>query len=179
MQKIKTLSVALLATATLAATPGCVSERRNGDEPISLPQGAPMPRFSVTGPDGTTLTDADLRGTRTVVALFRTTCPDCSREMPGVEEAHRRLSAQNAENLRFIAISKEDDHATKVPEYWAATGMTMPYFFDPAGEAFAAFEVRFVPTLYLFGSDGLLAHAEVETFEFTVDELVKKIEELK
>ncbi len=88
------------------------------------------------------------------------------------------MSSEGAE-VRFVAISREADHAVVVPEYWAGNGLTIPYFFDPSGEAFGAFEVKFVPTLYLIGSDGKVAHAIVETFELTADEIVKLIEELK
>ncbi len=170
MTLMKNISVALLSTMVLA---GCVSEKRRGDD--SLPVGTPMPEFTVTGPEGT-VTSADLAGVRSVIVFFRTTCPDCSREIPNVEAAFKRVSDSG---IRFVNISKEENATTVVPEYWAQTGMTMPYYYDPAGTVFSAFGVRYVPTLYLFGSDGKVAHAEVETFEFSVDELVKKIEELK
>jgi peroxiredoxin len=166
----KKIATVLLATMTLA---GCISEQRGAKD--ALPVGAPMPAFSVSGPDGT-VTNADLAGVRTVVALFRTTCPDCSREMPNVETAFKRVGGSG---VRFIAISKEDNATVEVPKYWAETGMTMPYYFDPEGAAFTAFDVHFVPTLYLFGSDGKVAYAAVETFDFSADELVKLIEDLK
>jgi peroxiredoxin len=165
------LTAALLSTMTLA---GCVNEKRQGGD--SLPVGAAMPEFAVSGPDGSAVSSADLAGAPSVVVLFRTTCPDCSREMPNVEEAYRRVAGSG---VRFVCVSKEDNAIEAVPEYWAQTGMTMPYYFDPAGEVFAAFEVSFVPTLYLFDSAGKMTYAAVETFEFTVDELVKKIEELR
>ena len=163
-------TAALFATMTLA---GCISEKKG--EKDALPIGATMPEFSVSGPDGT-ITNADLAGVRTVVALFRTTCPDCSREMPNVEAAFKRVGGSG---VRFIAISKEDNADVEVPKYWADTGMTMPYWFDPDGAAFTAFDVHYVPTLYLFGSDGKVAYAAVETFDFSADGLVELIEGLK
>jgi peroxiredoxin len=166
---IKKISVVLLSTMTLA---GCVNEKRGGGD--ALPVGTQMPAFTVSGPEGS-VSSADLAGVRSVVVFFRTTCPDCSREMPNVEEAFKRVAGSG---VRFVAVSMEENATVAVPEYWAATGMTMPYYFDPAGEAFAAFGVKYVPTLYLFGSDGKVARAEVETFTFSVDELVRMIEEL-
>ncbi len=162
-------AAALLSAMTLA---GCVTDKGEGD---SLPLGSVMPQFSVSGPDGS-VTNGDLAGERSVVLFFRTTCPDCSREMPNVEAAFKRVEGSG---VRFVTISKEENAAVAVPGYWAATGMTMPYYFDPDGTAFAAFDIHYVPTLYLFGSDGKLARAAVETFEFSVDELVDLIEDLK
>ncbi|MDR2882387.1 MAG: TlpA family protein disulfide reductase [Alistipes sp.] len=164
------LTAALLSTMTLA---GCVNEKRHGGD--ALPPGAAMPGFSVSGPDAAVSSD-DLAGAPSVVVFFRTTCPDCSREMPNVEEAFRRVAGSG---VRFVCVSKEDDAAVVVPEYWARTGMTMPYYYDPAGGMFTAFGVRFVPTLYLFDSEGKVAWAAVETFGFTVDELVGRIEGLR
>ena len=169
MALMKKISVALLSTLTLA---GCIDEKRSCG---ALSVGAQMPAFSVTGPEGT-VTSTDLAGVRSVVVFFRTTCPDCSREMPNVEQAFRRVAGSG---VRFVTISKEDNATTVVPEYWEQTGMTMPYYYDHSGDVFTDFEIQCVPTLYLFGSDGKVAWAEIETFEFSVDELVKKIEELK
>jgi peroxiredoxin len=166
---MKKISVALLSTMVFA---GCISEKRDGE--TALPVGTPMPEFSVSSLDGTTVTSADLAGAPSVVAFFRTTCPDCSREMPNVEAAFKQVSG-----VRFVAISKEDNATVAVPEYWEATGMTMPYYFDPSGEVSTAFDIHFVPTLYLFDSKGKVAYAAVETFDFSVEELVKLIKELK
>ncbi|MDR2911700.1 MAG: TlpA family protein disulfide reductase [Alistipes sp.] len=182
LRKVARTTLAAATIATTALTTGCIFERQTNTLD-SLPVGAPMPEFSVSNPDGTIVTDADLRGHRTVVALFRTTCPDCSREMPNVEEAFRRTSTSTgtANNLdvRFVAISKEDNAAETVPAYWEATGMTMPWFLDPAGAAFESFGVAYVPTLYLFGTDGKVAYVAVETFDFSADELVTLIENLQ
>ncbi len=164
------LTAALLSTLTLA---GCVNEKRPGGD--ALPVGAAMPAFSVSGPEGSAVSSTDLAGGPSVVVFFRTTCPDCSREMPGVEQAFRRVAWSG---VRFVCVSKEDNATTAVPQYWADTAMTMPYYFDPSGEVFTAFEVGFVPTLYLFDSGGKVVFAAVETFEFSVDELVARIEEL-
>lgn len=165
--------ITLVAATVMLVGAGCFSERKSGGDD-SLALGSPMPQFSVSGPEGT-ITDGDLAGTCSVVVFFRTTCPDCSREMPNVEAAFKRVAESG---VRFVAVSKEEDAETAVPEYWEATGMTMPYRFDPSGAMFEAFDVSRVPTLYLFGSNGKLVYAAVETFEFSANKLVEMIEEL-
>jgi peroxiredoxin len=165
----KLIICALLSTLALA---GCVGEKKNGGEINSLSVGMPMPAFSVANPDGSTVSSDDLAGERSVIVFFRTTCPDCSREMPNVNEAYAQLIGSG---VRFVTISKEDNAATAVPEYWKATNMLMPWYLDPAGDAFTAFGVGYVPTIYLFGSDGKVAHVEVETFGFSVEGLIEMI----
>jgi peroxiredoxin len=147
----------------------CTPEKMDGE--TALPVGAPMPEFSVSGSDGATVTNADLVGAPSVVLFFRTTCPDCQREMPYVEAAFKRVSG-----VRFVAISKEDNSA--VAAYWNDNGMTIPYYFDPSGEVSTAFDIHFVPTLYLFDSKGKVVYTAIETFNLSTDELTKLIEEL-
>jgi peroxiredoxin len=175
MNGFKNISVALLSGLTLAGSVGCVGDETQGGGNALL-VGTPMPAFSVSGPGGATVSSADLAGRRAALLFFRTTCPDCTREMPGVEEAFRRVAG---EDIRFVTISKEENATVAVPEYWADAGLTMPYYFDPSGDVFTTFGVRRVPTLYLFGSDGRLAHTEIETFASTPDQLAKIIKNLK
>ncbi|MDR2894533.1 MAG: redoxin family protein [Alistipes sp.] len=166
-------------TPAAPETPGTSTPENPETETPETPATPETPETPGTEtPEMITITDADLAGAPAVVVFFRTTCPDCSREMPGVEEAFRRVGGSES-GIRFVAISREDNAATAVPEYWQATGMTMQWFLDPEGSATAAFEVKYVPTLYLFGSDGRLVHAAVETFDFTVDELVELLEGLE
>lgn len=166
---MKKLLFTFVAAASLA---GCEKPAATDHLPIDTP----MPAFSVMKPDGTTVTstELDLVGNRTVVVLFRTTCPDCRRELPKVEAAFKALGAEN--DVRFVAISRENPDT--VAAYWAAaddgSGYSMPYYIDTDGTAFTAFDITYVPTLYLFGRDGKVAYAAIEN----ADGLIDLIEEL-
>ena len=174
MVKNRYSAAAVLAFAATVSLTACVDDRPVA--PGRLPIGTPMPLFSVSSPEGAVSAE-DLTGKRTLVVLFRTTCGDCRRELPKVEEAFREVGAES--DVRFVAITKEDDHATVVPEYWDDNGYTMPYYFDPDGSASSAFVVTNVPSLYLFGTDGKVAFAAIETFDFGAEKLVELINELK
>ncbi len=139
---------------------GCVA----GGEPKlkSLPVGTPMPVFSVDNGDEVVSND-DLAGKRTLIVFFRTTCPDCKRELPLIETAYKAVSAQ--EDFRLVAVTMENNADTVVPEYWTNNGFTMPWYIDDYGTAFSSFEIERVPSLYLFGSDGKVAFAAIETFK--------------
>lgn len=160
------------ALATTVSLAGCIIENPGDDE--HLPKGAPMPSFSVAGPAGT-VTAGDLAGMRTLVVMFRTTCPDCQRELPKVEAAFEALGSR--EDIRFVAVSKESENT--VAEYWTKRGYTVPWYLDGNGAAFSAFDAHYVPTLYLFGTDGKVAFAAVEDFDFDAAKLIDKIEALQ
>ncbi len=173
MKTVNFAKAFFMLVATLSLW-GCFAENTTGS--TYLPTGSQMPEFSVSGPEGTVST-ADLAGGRTLVVLFRSTCADCRRELPKVEEAFRAVGAES--DVRFVAITKEENYATVVPEYWAEMGSTMPYYFDPDGSVFSAFGVTNVPSLYLFGSDGKVSFLAIETFDFDADKLTELINELK
>ncbi len=159
------------ALAVFFGMGGCVNEKPV--EPDHLAVGADMPDFSVSGPDGT-ISKADFAGKRTVIVLFRSTCGDCRREMPKIQQAWEEFGGEG--DILFAAISKEEESV--VEKYLADSGYTMPYYIDTDGSAFAAFEVSNVPTVYLFGTDGKVAHFAVEKAgQFTG--LLKRIEDLK
>ena len=149
---------------------GCIDEKTTDEN--HLPMGTPWPEFTVSGPSGT-VTEADFDGRRTLIVLFRTTCGDCKRELPGVQKAWERFGGEDG--FRLAAISKED--ASVVAKYWEDNEYTMPYYIDANGAAFTAFDVNYVPTLYLFCSSGIVAYVAVEKAE-QFKNLIEHIEEL-
>ena len=175
MKKISNIP-ALLATVVLLS--GCVIGEKKEAE--SLLPGAPMPLFSAAGGNAGSITASDLSGKRTLVVLFRTTCPDCQRELPKVEAAFRAVGTEA--NIRFVAITKEANAAIAVTDYWTLNDYTMPWYIDD-GVAFTGFDVHYVPTLYLFGTDGKVVFVVVEKFKNhginTADDLIELINDLQ
>ncbi len=164
----------ILAFAATVSLTACLKDGSAETDRLSV--GTPMPQFSVSGPEGAVST-SDLTEGRTLVVLFRSTCTDCQRELPKVEEAFREIGTES--DVRFVAITKEDNYTTAVPEYWDEKGYTMPYYFDPGGPVFSAFRVTHIPSLYLFGSDGKVAFSAIETFDFGAEKLIELIDDLK
>jgi peroxiredoxin len=187
----KATAMAALALLVGLFSVGCVVD--GPDDTIHLPLGAAMPDFRVEGPnnggpDGddpngegqnNVVSKADLIGKRSLILFFRSTCPDCRRELPKIQAAWEALGARQdiSQEIEFVVISKESD--ADVSKYWAEKGYTMPRYRDATGAATRAFGVRYVPTLYLFDSDGKVAFAAVETFGFDSNALIEKIEALQ
>ena len=169
----------LLASGIIAAAlagcilAGCIREKQSPKTHLAL--GAPMPEFAVTGPSGS-VSSTDLAGKKALIVIFRSTCGDCKRELPKIENAFKTISEAGSD-VRFVAISEEPEGV--VAEYWAAAGHTMPYFLDRSGSVYGRFEVSNVPTLYLFDSQGKVAFVAVETFGFGADEILAQIEKLR
>lgn len=148
------LKILPLAALLLAS---CVSEKPAGEN--HLPLGTPLPEFTVSGPSGTIKSSTEyFSEKRTLIVYFRTTCPDCTREMPKVQAAWDEFGEDA--DFRLAAISRESEKI--VADYWAKSGFSMPYYIDTDGSVLNKLAIRYVPTLYLFDTYGKVAYAAVE-----------------
>lgn len=131
-----------------AVTTSCIAE----EEPAewSLAPGDRLPTFSVTTLDGTDISQASFEGKEGYIVFFTTTCGDCRRELPIMEEHYRQLTAtpEGREHVEFICISRGDDAAT-VRDYWEANGLTMPVAAPGDKGVYYLFASVGVPRLYV------------------------------
>lgn len=91
----------------------------------SLPIGSDLPEFSVVTDDGQTITRDDFVGRTGVIAFFNTTCSDCQRELPLLQQAYEDSLAAGC-NALFICIAREET-APAIREYWEKEGLTLPF----------------------------------------------------
>lgn len=121
---------------------GCV----NDDEPVleSLVKvGDRLPQFEVTMDDGHKMSTGDLAGRRSVVVLFTTSCADCRRYLPVVEDFHLTKP-----EVPIVCIARSEDAAT-LRSYWTANGLTLPYSPQPDDKIYSLFATGGVPRTYV------------------------------
>ena len=140
------LSALLLAGASLLATAACtsaddVSAESSGD---IITVGQPLPAFAVTLADSSSLATADLAGRPSVIVLFNTSCRDCQRELPVVQQLYEELS----DSVRFVCISRAEE-AASVAAYWQSAGLTLPYSAQPDRTVYNLFATRTIPRIYV------------------------------
>lgn len=139
----------------------CLTACSMGDEDIITPEdtivnvGDPLPTFAVTMSDGTHLSTSDLRGKPSLIVFFSTTCPDCQRELPGLNE---RFLAHGADTT-FVAISREES-ADDVAAYWAAHCLSLPYSAQTDRLVYSLFARRGIPRIYISDSNGIVRKVE-------------------
>ena len=63
--------------------------------------GDALPQFSVQLSDGGVFDTATLGGRPSLIIFFNTTCPDCQRTLPEVQEVYETYKSE----LTFVAIS--------------------------------------------------------------------------
>jgi peroxiredoxin len=86
----------------------------------------------------------DLGNDRTLLVFFETDCPTCRLAVPYLNKLARRA--------RVIGISQDEDAATK--QFTEQFATAFPVQQDPGLVLSRAFDLTFVPSLFLLGPDG-------------------------
>lgn len=128
----------------IVATTSCIME----DQPSewSLQPGESLPEFSVTTLSGVKVSRSDFEGEEGYIIFFTTSCGDCQRELPRMEEFYRRMEGE--EGVEFICISRGEGE-DKVRDYWEKEGFTMPVAAVEDRSVYEKFASSGVPRLYV------------------------------
>ena len=160
----------LAATAPLGSTGTIgVSDPRAtpfivGPEPaVGLHPGDVAPEFSVTKPDGTTLTLTDLQGRPVSLAALRghavwvnfwaSWCPPCQVETPVLREID---ATYRSRGLVIVGISVQESNTDDVAAYATKYGLTYPIAADLTGAFFRLYRANALPTQIFIRPDGLI-----------------------
>lgn len=109
--------------------------------------GDPLPTFSISMSDGSTLTTSDLKGKPSLIVFFSTSCPDCQRELPLLNE--RYLAHGN--DTTFVAISREQG-LESVSSYWQLHGLSIPFSAQSDRAVYSLFAKKGIPRTYISDS---------------------------
>lgn len=127
----------------------CIKERPTGAD---LGVGDMIPDFEVTMNDGSVITGQDLRQSPSCIVFFHTSCPDCQKVLPVIQELYDKYAH---EGLAFALISREDGEA-EISAYWAQRGFSMPYSAQEGREIYSLFARTGVPRIYICEKGGLI-----------------------
>lgn len=155
--------VTVLLLAMVVAGCSAVSD----DEPELVERvrvGDAVPSFTVEVVDGTRRSTfhaqrSTLQGT-TVIVFFNTSCKDCQRDLPLLNQYY--LQHKDEPDFQLVAISREEDEAS-VAAFWADNGLQMPYSAQTDRSIYNLFATSIIPRIY-FCSDGIVTRIDVEKF---------------
>lgn len=106
--------------------------------------GSKLPHFKVTLNDGS-IFDSSQPGERPlVISFFNTTCEDCRKELPIIQEVYAELG----KSADFIAISREES-VQAIEEYWKVEGLTMPFSAQSDRQIYNMFALSGIPRIYI------------------------------
>lgn len=116
----------------------------------------PMPEFSLSGLDGSILTNKDLKNKIAVVSFFATWCPPCKKELPLLNEFHYQHSKD--EDLKIIAVSTDKDKYL-VPPFVKKNAFDFPVYYGDGIQS--QFGVKGIPTIFIVDQEGIIRYKKV------------------
>lgn len=165
--------VAVAAVAlTLAGTAACDGGATSGRPSV----GQQAPDYEARILDGDVLRLASLEGDVVLLNVWATWCIPCTREMPGLEELHRRYAA---EGLRVIGASVDRSSAEgQVRRFVQERDITFTILLDPDETVSARFRTIAVPETILIDRSGVIAYRWIGEFDPLADEVQNRIRTL-
>ena len=157
MRIIKMLLLALLLM-------GCSSIEDQEEVTERVNVGDRVPSFTVdVVSDGihSTFSTAQLTG-ETVIVFFNTTCPDCQRDLPKLNQYY--LKHKSEKGFQMVAISREEGE-TSVAAYWKDNGLQIPYSAQNDRHIYELFASSIIPRIYFVSAKGIVTRVFIERFD--------------
>lgn len=143
-----------LSLVMLLLVSGCgITEDDEVIERVAV--GDRVPAFSVEVVDNgvrSTFSTADING-ETVIVFFNTSCEDCRRELPMLNEYY--LSHRDGDGFRMVAISREEGEES-VAAYWRANNLQIPYSAQEDRRVYNLFASSIIPRVYYLSAQGIV-----------------------
>lgn len=130
----------------------CVAD----DEPArqwALSVGDTLPSFEVQLDNGKTVSTSSLLGKAVMIVFFNTSCSDCRRELPQVQQTFEAVG--NDPEVEIFAISRAQDFSS-VSQYWIENGLTLPFSAQDDESLFNLFASRVIPRIFIADPKGVI-----------------------
>ena len=165
----RTLTIALIATAMLAAGAGPAAAGR-----VSPPAvGEPVPVFDLTSLDGLELRLADMKGKKAVLLdLWAIWCPPCLASMPVLNDLYDRYADRGFEVIGLAVPQGQNERSVR--GFLKRNEVNYPVVFDTDDQVSPAYGTMFVPQYFLIAPDGTLAY-QGTTLPEDLEERVKAL----
>lgn len=154
----------ILATLFLLTAVGCSTVVDDEDNEVGeyVTIGDRVPQFTVetVDADGTTATfsSGNLTG-ETVIVLFHTSCSDCQRELPRLNDYY--LQHRSEPGFQMVAISREEG-AESIAAFWQAQGLSIPYSAQTDRRIYNLFASSVIPRVYFCSPEGIVTKIYIE-----------------
>jgi thiol-disulfide isomerase/thioredoxin len=122
-----------------------------------------LPSFSVEVVDNDaryTFSSDALIG-RTVIVFFNTTCSDCQRELPVLNDYY--LQHRSEPGFQMVAIAREETEES-IQAFWQSHSLSIPYSPQDDRRVFNLFATATIPRVYFCEKTGEIIWVGIERF---------------
>ncbi len=141
----------ILSFVMLWMMTACINEGMNGSD---LRAGDEVPEFEVGMNDGSMMSDVDLKGSVSVIMFFHTTCPDCQKALPAMQEIYDEYASKG---VVFVLVSRSEGKE-EVESYWVEEGLKMPYSAQNDRTVYEKFAKTGIPRIYINDRNGIIRY---------------------
>jgi peroxiredoxin len=156
---------------TVICLTGCINEKIEG---VDLITGDAVPEFSVVMNDGTVVSDISMKGKISCIVFFHTSCPDCQKTLPVVQEIYNEYAPKD---IIFTLISREQT-ADEIDIFWKEKSLNMPYSAQSDRKVYNLFAQTRIPRIYMIDKDGIIRYIFTDDPIPSYDDLMSSIESL-
>ena len=168
---MKQIILILTILCAFLCSSGCIKDKVEG---VELKVGDELPDFSVVMNDGTIVSDESLKGSVSCVMFFNTSCPDCQRTLPEVQQVYNEFASKG---VLFTLISREQTAALIEP-YWTERGYDMPYSAQADRAVYSKFAQSRIPRVYICDKDGIIRYIYTDDPTPTYENLSDSVKSL-
>ena len=95
----------------------------------------------------------------TVIIFFHTSCADCRRELPRLNDYY--LQHSDEPGFQMVAISRAEGAET-IESFWMEHGLQMPYSAQEDRHIYDLFASSVIPRVYFVSAQGIVTRVLVE-----------------
>jgi peroxiredoxin len=132
------------------------------------------PEFSLKDLSGRPVTLSSLRGKVVLLNFWATWCPPCISEMPVFNKLYKEMSGRG---LEIVAISA-DRSESYVRDFVSKHSLDLRVLFDADRSVTKQYKVFSMPTTFLIDKNGVIVEKFFGEYDWTDQEIKKKIEKL-
>lgn len=144
------------------------------DNTAIIKVGMAAPTFELKGVDGSKVTSESLKGKVYILNFFDTTCPDCRKEFPVLQQIY-----ENYGDIVPVLNVPRSQGVEDAEAYWRENDLTMPIYSDGAQRLYYQFASRTIPRTYVINADGIVIASFNDSPVADYASLEKKIRDQK
>jgi peroxiredoxin len=137
--------------------------------------GTPLPAFTLTTVDGTTIDFSQLRGKVLILNFWATWCGPCKEEMPALDRLRRRFDLRD---VAILTITTEHERKN-IQQFMKQLDSTLPVLLDEQRDVSLAFMVRGLPTTVFIAKNGTVVGRAVGPREWDGPDAIRFLERLR
>ena len=150
-RRIYLFAALLIIAAAITLLPSCISENEPHPGDYAIKTGERIPDFSVTADNGTVVSSESLRGKKSILVFFNTSCPDCRKELPQIQTVYETILRDNLP-VNLLCISRAENMES-VGNYWSEHSLTLPFSPQNDTAVFNLFAQYTIPRVYIINEN--------------------------